>query len=148
MTPVFRRTSLSCFVLSAAALPFSLALAAQDGTGAGSLADLPLEQLMQVQTVTSASRFEQSLSDAPSAVTVLTSQEIREYGWRTLGEALASVPGLYVSSDRNYAYLGARGFLRPGDYDSRFLLLIDGIVPTTVCTTRHRSVPRPCSTWP
>lgn len=127
MTPIFRRTSLSCFVLSAAALPFSLALAAQDGTGAGSLADLPLEQLMQVQTVTSASRFEQSLSDAPSAVTVLTSQEIREYGWRTLGEALASVPGLYVSSDRNYAYLGARGFLRPGDYDSRFLLLIDGM---------------------
>lgn len=82
---------------------------------------------MQVQTVTSASRFEQSLSEAPSAVTVLTSQEIREYGWRTLGEAPASIPGLYVSSDRNYAYLGARGFLRPGDYDSRFLLLVDGV---------------------
>ena len=82
---------------------------------------------MQVQTVTSASRFEQSLTDAPSAVSVLTSQDIREHGWRTLADALASLPGLYVSSDRNYAYLGARGFLRPGDYDSRFLLLIDGI---------------------
>jgi outer membrane receptor protein involved in Fe transport len=91
------------------------------------LAELPLEQLMQVQTVMSASRFEQSSSEAPSAVSVLTAQDIREYGWRTLADALAALPGLYVSSDRNYSYLGARGFLRPGDYDSRFLLLIDGI---------------------
>lgn len=127
MIPVFRSVPLGVFVLISAALSFPVAHAAQEETGAPALADLPLEQLMQVQTVTSASRFEQTLSDAPSAVTVLTSQEIREYGWRTLAEALASVPGLYVSSDRNYAYLGARGFLRPGDYDSRFLLLIDGM---------------------
>jgi len=129
MILVFRHSFLMSCVLTGAALSFSssLAHAAQDEAGAPALADLPLEQLMQVQTVTSASRFEQSLSDAPSAVAVLTSQEIREYGWRTLADALASLPGLYVSSDRNYAYLGARGFLRPGDYDSRFLLLIDGM---------------------
>ena len=111
--------------LIGSALSFSFAHAAQDDTRP--LADLPLEQLMQVQTVTSASRFEQTLSDAPSTVSVLTAQDIREYGWRTLADALAALPGLYVSSDRNYSYLGARGFLRPGDYDSRFLLLIDGM---------------------
>jgi outer membrane receptor protein involved in Fe transport len=127
MTPVFRSSPLISSILAGTALSFSVAHAADNPGVAPSLADLPLEQLMQVQTVTSASRFEQSLSDAPSAVTVLTSQEIREYGWRTLADALASLPGLYVSSDRNYAYLGARGFLRPGDYDSRFLLLIDGM---------------------
>jgi outer membrane receptor protein involved in Fe transport len=108
-----------------APVPARAAQAGQDD-GAG-LADLPLEQLMQVQTVTSASRFAQAPADAPSSVSVLTSQDIREYGWRTLADALAALPGLYVSSDRNYAYLGARGFLRPGDYDSRFLLLIDGM---------------------
>ena len=91
------------------------------------LATMPLEQLMQVPMVTSASRFEQPVSDAPSAVVVLTAQDVREHGWRTLADALASVPGLYVTQDRNYSYLGARGFLRPGDYDSRFLLLIDGV---------------------
>ncbi|MBP1202902.1 iron complex outermembrane receptor protein [Duganella sp. 1411] len=91
------------------------------------LSTLPLESLMDVTMVTSASRFAQRVSDAPSAVSVLTSQDVREHGWRTLGDALASLPGLYVSSDRNYDYLGARGFLRPGDYDSRFLLLIDGV---------------------
>ncbi|MTV39017.1 TonB-dependent receptor plug domain-containing protein [Duganella radicis] len=88
---------------------------------------MPLERLMEVTMVTSASRFAQRASDAPSAVAVLTSQDVREHGWRTLGDALATLPGLYVSSDRNYDYLGARGFLRPGDYDSRFLLLIDGV---------------------
>ncbi|USX29510.1 TonB-dependent receptor [Oxalobacteraceae bacterium OTU3CINTB1] len=91
------------------------------------LSTLSLESLMEVTMVTSASRFAQRVSEAPSAVSVLTSQDVREHGWRTLGAALASLPGLYVSSDRNYDYLGARGFLRPGDYDSRFLLLIDGV---------------------
>lgn len=120
-------TTISPLVLAVLALVATCARAGEDGTQRTVLADLPLEQLMQVQTVTSASRFEQSLRDAPSAVSVLTAQDIREYGWRTLADALASLPGLYVSSDRNYTYLGARGFLRPGDYDSRFLLLIDGV---------------------
>ncbi|WP_304506225.1 TonB-dependent siderophore receptor [Duganella sp. SG902] len=100
---------------------------ASEVSGQDELAAMPLESLMDVTMVTSASRFAQRVSDAPSAVAVLTSQDVREHGWRTLGDALATLPGLYVSSDRNYDYLGARGFLRPGDYDSRFLLLIDGV---------------------
>ncbi|KQV87248.1 hypothetical protein ASD15_28865 [Massilia sp. Root351] len=87
---------------------------------------MPLEQLVELQ-VTSVSRFSQTIADAPSAVVVLTAQDIRDFGWRTLADALASLPGLYVNNDRNYSYLGARGFLRPGDYDSRFLLLVDGV---------------------
>ena len=35
----------------------------------------------------------------------------------------AWLPGLFGSDDRNYSYLGARGFMRPGDFDSRFLVL-------------------------
>ncbi len=81
---------------------------------------------MQV-TVSTASRFDQSITDAPAAVVVLTAEDIREFGWRTLADALASLPGLYVTNDRSYEYLGARGFQRPGDYNSRFLLLIDGM---------------------
>ena len=96
-------------------------------SGSNELAALPFEQLMALQVVTSASRFQQSIAEAPSAVVVLTAQDIRDFGWRTLADALASLPGLYVTNDRNYAYLGARGFLRPGDYDSRFLLLVDGV---------------------
>lgn len=34
--------------------------------------------------------------------------------------------GLYVSNDRNYGYLGIRGFSRPTDYNNRILLLLNG----------------------
>jgi iron complex outermembrane receptor protein len=86
---------------------------------------LPLEQLMSLE-VYSASKFIQRASDAPSSVTVITAGDIRAYGWRTLADVLRSVRGLYLSNDRNYSYLGARAFLRPGDYNTRFLLQIDG----------------------
>jgi iron complex outermembrane receptor protein len=92
---------------------------------AAQLADLPLEELLDVR-VSAASRFEQDAREAPSAVHVITAEEIRAFGWRTLADALGSLPGLFSSYDRSYTYLGARGFLRPGDYGSRFLLLVDG----------------------
>ncbi|MDB5972892.1 MAG: TonB-dependent receptor [Hydrocarboniphaga sp.] len=115
-----RLTGVAC--LAAVACP----VYAQALPASADLAQLPIEQLMDLE-VSSASRFEQKISEAPSAVAVLTAGDFEAFGWRTLGEALASLPGLYVNYDRNYAYLGARGFQRPGDYDSRFLLLIDGV---------------------
>ncbi len=90
------------------------------------LASMPLEALMQVK-VNTATLFSQSVADAPAAVVVLTAKDIQAFGWRTLGDALASLPGLYTSYDRTYSYLGGGGFQRPGDYNSRFLLLIDGM---------------------
>lgn len=63
---------------------------------------------------------------APASVQVITADDIRDYGYRTLGEALASVPGFYGFTDRNYNFLWTRGFGRPGDYNSRILLLLDG----------------------
>ncbi len=89
------------------------------------LTELSLEQLMQVD-VTSASKHLQRSGDAPSAVQVISREDIRLHGWRTLSEALVSLPGIYISNDRGYDYLGARGFQIPGDYNTRFLLLIDG----------------------
>lgn len=90
------------------------------------LTELPIEQLMQVQVVTGVSKYAQAANEAPANVSVITADDIKAYGWRTLADILASLPGLYTQYDRNYTTLGARGFLRPGDYDTRFLLLIDG----------------------
>jgi hypothetical protein len=41
------------------------------------LASLPLEQLMDVSVITTASKFQQPISDAPSAAVVLTAQDIK-----------------------------------------------------------------------
>jgi len=89
---------------------------------------MSLDDLMKikVQEVYSASKYIQKVTDAPSSVTIITSDEIRKHGYRTLADILRSVRGFYVTYDRNYSYVGARGLLRPGDYNSRILLLVDG----------------------
>ena len=89
------------------------------------LTSMPLEQLLSME-VYSASKFVQRASQAPSSVTVISAAEIRDFGWRTLADVARSVRGLSVNHDRNYSYLGERGFLRPGDYNTRFLLQVDG----------------------
>lgn len=90
------------------------------------VAQLPLEQLMQME-VRTASRYLQSALEAPAAVSVVTAEDIRTFGYRNLAEILASMRGLYVSYDRSYHYLGMRGFSTPGDYNTRVLLLVDGV---------------------
>lgn len=108
-----------------------LAAAADEPSAAPQAMDLTqvgLEQLMnlKVETVYGASRYEQNVTEAPSAVTIITADEIAKFGHRTLADVLQSVGGLYVTYDRNYSYLGVRGFNRPGDYSSRILVLVDG----------------------
>ena len=102
-------------------------VAAETPTATGSLPDLSLEQLIniKVESVTGASRYEQKVTEAPSSVSIITADEIKKFGYRTMSDVLRGVRGLYVSDDRNYQYLGVRGFLRPGDYNSRVLTLVD-----------------------
>jgi outer membrane receptor protein involved in Fe transport len=118
MTPTLCRSALGAVCL----MPLLLHAAGPQPD----LTALPLEQLMSLEVVT-ASRFPQRVSEAPGTVTVITSDDIRVYGYRTLADALRSVPGLHVSYDRNYSYIGVRGLATTGDYNSRVLLLIDGV---------------------
>lgn len=92
---------------------------------AGELVQLSLDDLLRVE-VQSASRYAQPLADSPASVTVIDQEELRHHSYRNLAEALSTVRGVYLSNDRNYSYLGVRGFNRPGDYNSRILLLTDG----------------------
>jgi iron complex outermembrane receptor protein len=119
------RSAIVAFVAALATSSGALASEATTGNGTD-ITELPLETLLDIE-IYSASRFAQKASASPSSARVITAAEIRAHGWRTLAEALASLPGLFTNYDRTYTVLGARGFLRPGDWDSRFLLLVDGV---------------------
>ena len=92
------------------------------------LMEMSLEDLMKVEidSVYGASRYKQKVNTAPASITIVTAEEIRRYGYRTLADILRDVPGFYVRYDRDYDYVGVRGFGRPGDYNSRILVLVDG----------------------
>ena len=72
------------------------------------LSDLSIEQLMQIQvaTVYGASKYEQKVTEAPSSISIVTADEIRKYGYRTLADILRSQRSFYVTYDRNYSYVG------------------------------------------
>ncbi len=96
-----------------------------EAPAASDLTEMSLEQLMNIP-VYAAARREQQSSEAASSVTVITAQEIRNHGWRTLAEIMNATPGLYMTDDRTYQYLGVRGFSRPGDDNTRILVLLNG----------------------
>jgi iron complex outermembrane receptor protein len=90
--------------------------------------EFSLEELLEleVSTVYGASLYAQEVSEAPSSVSVVTSDDIEKYGYRTLADILSGVRGFFTTYDRNYAYVATRGFGLPGDYNSRVLVLVDG----------------------
>ena len=91
------------------------------------LATLDLEQLMQLEVVVAGSKRAQNTRAVPSFVSVVTAADIAEHGYRTLADVLKTLSSFYVTNDRNYSYVGVRGFERSGDYNSRVLLLLNGL---------------------
>ena len=59
-------------------------------------------------------------------VSIVTSEDIERLRLPHARGCPAQRAGFYVTNDRNYSYLGMRGFSRPGDYNARILLLVDG----------------------
>lgn len=94
---------------------------------ADELTDLPLERLLETEVV-SAARFARQVTDAASAVSVLTAEDIRIFGLRTMGEVLDHMRGIHISHSLDYVYLGSRGV--GGDsFASLVLMLVDGNPP-------------------
>lgn len=94
-----------------------------DNTGPD-LADLSLEQLMN-ETVTSVSKKEQKLNEAPAAISVLSNDDLRRSGATSVAEALRLVPGMSVASvNSSQMAISSRGFNNL--YANKLLVLVDG----------------------
>ncbi|WP_310565942.1 TonB-dependent receptor plug domain-containing protein [Hydrogenophaga sp.] len=89
------------------------------------LTAMSLEQLMDIP-VMGASKYAQPQHAVAASVSVITRDDIRTFGWRTLGEALASLPGFHTTYDRQYTYVGTRGLGIPDDYNTRLLITLNG----------------------
>jgi len=101
------------------------AVAAAGGAAAPeNFANLSLEELSDVRVV-SVSKREERLGDAPASVFVITSEDIRRSGARSLPEALRLAPNLHVAQTAagNYT-ITARGFA--GNSANKQLVMIDG----------------------
>ncbi len=116
------------FVLCA--LPSAAQAQTSDATmESDELGELSLVDLMKIDAkVTTATRsVAVALEEAPSTVTLITRADIDRYGYRSMGEALNSVPGLFVVDDLVTANLAVRGIHAGPDSWSRTVkFMIDG----------------------
>ena len=88
------------------------------------LKKLSLEQLMDIE-VTSVSRHPERLLDAPSAIQVITGEDIRRSGASSLPEALRLADNLDVAQKNAHDWgITARGFNT--DLANKLLVMIDG----------------------
>lgn len=88
--------------------------------------DLSLNELLDI-TVSSSTKTEIKVSEAPSIVSVITRSEIETYGYRTVGEALSTVPGLFIVDDFVTSNVAIRGISGGPDSWSRMVkVMIDG----------------------
>lgn len=88
------------------------------------LTELSLEELMGVE-VTTPSKKEGSLFDTPAAVYVVTGEEIRRSGVRSIPDALRIVPGVEVAQiNANEWAVTIRGF--NNSFANKLLVLVDG----------------------
>lgn len=111
--------------LAAALLSNTAALQAQDSpTSPHALKKLSVEELMDIE-VTSVSRRAEKLSEAASAIQVITAEDIRRSGATSLPEALRLASNLEVAQiDSRQWAISARGF--NSTTSNKLLVLIDG----------------------
>ncbi len=92
-----------------------------------SIMSISLEDLLNI-TVSSASGIEESLSDAPATMVVITAKDIKQRGYDDLSEVLQDLPGFdtVITNGTNYAISYQRGYRTP--FMQRTLFMLNGKV--------------------
>lgn len=119
----YRVLSIAMLILSLALLP-DLCFSQDSLLSSLSLKKLSLEELMNIE-VTSVSKRSEKLREAASAIQVITQNDIRASGVKTLPEALRLAPNLQVAQVNSSQWaISSRGFNNV--LANKLLVLIDG----------------------
>ncbi|HXK17787.1 MAG TPA: TonB-dependent receptor [Polyangiaceae bacterium] len=120
------RRALACTTLALALALASPALA-QSQTAAPDTSDL--EGLLDTQVVSAPSKTPEAVSIAPSTSIVLSAEDMKRYGIRSIDEAINFLAfGMVVEKRFQTGQVGSRGVLLPSDFGSHVLLMVDGHV--------------------
>ena len=118
-----RRSIIGCVAAGLIAATPAAAQSVED------LRDLSLDELANVN-ISSVSKSNEALADAPAAIFVITRDDILRSGATTLPEILRLAPNLYVAQSSSNSYtITARGLSgNPGfvNFTNKLLVLIDG----------------------
>ena len=85
-----------------------------------------LELYKDLPVIVAAGKREQTQREAAASVSVVTDDDIELFGYRSLADVLRSERGFYLNTDGLNWFAGVRGFLRPGEWNARILVLVDG----------------------
>lgn len=86
---------------------------------------LSLEELLQIE-LAAPSKQRQQAREAPGVASLVTREQIRQFGWTSLNDILFSQPGFFPARDYERTVVGARG-LHEGWNSNHLLLLVDGV---------------------
>ncbi len=99
------------------------------------VADISLEDLLNVE-ITTAGKKAEKIGDIPASVVVITRKDIETFGYQTLEEILANIPGLYLTNDLFSSKIGIRGFWTERD-NGNVIILVNGIVQPSELYSAH-----------
>lgn len=103
-----------------------------DLSGIEDISEIDLESLLEIESATKTSMRS---VEAPSIVTVISRSTLLARGYRTVGEALAGVPGLYVVDDLVTSNVAVRGIHGGPDSWSRIVKVLVNGQPVTFHST-------------
>ncbi len=107
---------------------YTACLQAQERSGDKKLNLMSIEELMNVEFITAGKKLEK-ISDVPASTVFITREDIEKYGYRSVEEIIANIPGYYMT-DEYYWYgtmnYGVRGFFSSG-YFKNLIVMVNGV---------------------
>lgn len=97
------------------------------GIPVGARADGSLEALLEERVVSTPSKSAVAATVAPGTTSVVTAEDLRRHGIRSLDEAINFLSmGMVATNPQHAVEVGSRGTLITVDYGNHVLLLVDG----------------------